>query len=92
MTIKRKRWHNLYVRYRMREDEWVAYWMHQDGKCGICGTSFHKRPPVVDHCHTSGHVRGLLCKQCNTALGCAEKGNWLENAKSYLTGWTEMKK
>lgn len=27
----------------------------------------------VDHCHTKGHVRSLLCQTCNTFLGWYEK-------------------
>jgi hypothetical protein len=38
----------------------------QGGGCAICGdaSAFH-----VDHCHTSGAVRGILCNGCNTGLG-----------------------
>lgn len=28
---------------------------------------------VVDHCHTSGRVRGLLCPNCNTAVGMLQE-------------------
>jgi hypothetical protein len=48
---------------------------NQGGLCAIC-----RQPPpkdsgrvpgvlVVDHCHTNGHVRGLLCFTCNLAIG-----------------------
>lgn len=41
----------------------------QEGKCLLCG-----RPGgvlCVDHCHSTGMVRGLLCHWCNKALGLA---------------------
>ena len=37
----------------------------QGGKCFACDND----ELVVDHCHSTGNVRGLLCTQCNTAIG-----------------------
>ena len=37
--------------------------------CMICGLSFETRSKLIDHCHVTGVVRGLLCFSCNTALG-----------------------
>lgn len=46
----------------------------QGGVCAICATETPGgrgkiRSFVVDHCHISGVVRGLLCHTCNTAIG-----------------------
>ena len=42
----------------------------QGNKCKICYQDFSADvKPVVDHCHTSGKVRGLLCNNCNVGLG-----------------------
>ncbi len=35
--------------------------------CGVSGTD--AKPLVVDHCHRTGALRGLLCNNCNVALG-----------------------
>lgn len=59
----------------------------QGGGCAICGTkepggrgSFH-----VDHCHTNGNIRGLLCHSCNVALGCfADDIERINTAMNYL--------
>lgn len=44
---------------------------NQNGKCAICKThqTELKSSLCVDHCHETGKIRGLLCRQCNTALG-----------------------
>lgn len=39
---------------------------HAHPHCGICGKA---EPTCIDHCHDTGQVRGLLCLQCNSALG-----------------------
>lgn len=41
----------------------------QGGVCAICLRGNGNRPLVVDHCHESGAVRGLLCDACNKAAG-----------------------
>jgi hypothetical protein len=59
----------------------------QDNKCAICLTSDKDLEKLlsVDHCHTTGKVRGLLCGNCNLALGnFKDRLENLENAIIYL--------
>ena len=64
----------------------------QGGRCVICESqiSFDNKPggkhgANVDHCHTHGHVRGILCGPCNTGLGkFYDSVELLENAQRYL--------
>ena len=59
----------------------------QKGACAICnidvkfGTGF-SQAVHVDHCHTTNKVRGILCGNCNTALG--KLGDSVESIKRVL--------
>lgn len=41
----------------------------QHGVCKICGSKDTYKKLAVDHCHTTGRIRGLLCQNCNHGLG-----------------------
>lgn len=62
----------------------------QDYRCKICLIEFgetRKTAPCVDHCHQTGKVRGLLCTQCNVALGMMKDDpDVLRRAIEYLKG------
>ena len=61
---------------------------NQDGKCAICGVSGEEsiyKSLYVDHCHGTGNIRGLLCFNCNVAIGhFRDDINRLTSAISYL--------
>ncbi len=58
-------------KYGISYKQFLFLYEFQRGRCAICG----KRLPlkghgvVVDHDHTSGRIRGLLCHQCNVGIG-----------------------
>jgi len=69
-------------------DEYNSRLEAQDYRCGIC----HKHQDefkmglFVDHDHTTGVVRGLLCVRCNSLLGLSlDSISVLENAIKYLS-------
>ena len=78
--------------YNLDAEEYLQMILDQGNVCAICGkaetcTNRHGdvRPLAVDHCHTTGKVRGLLCARCNGMLGCASDDiNVLLNAIEYL--------
>jgi Recombination endonuclease VII len=55
-------------RYGISLAEYDALLEKQGGACAICRKRSKGRL-CVDHCHVTGMVRGLLCNECNTALG-----------------------
>lgn len=54
--------------YKITEKQYDALLHKQNNKCAICNNTFNKTPHI-DHSHTNGKVRGLLCNNCNQALG-----------------------
>lgn len=68
-------------------DVYLQMLEQQDNKCAICLTSDADLEKLlsVDHCHTTGRVRGLLCNNCNLALGNFKDSiTNLEQAIKYL--------
>ena len=57
--------------YGLTVDEYEQMYAEANGCCQVCGISEeeHGKRLAVDHCHSTGKVRGLLCSKCNTALG-----------------------
>lgn len=66
---------NLKRKYGMTSEEYEAMSAEQGHVCAICGepeTLVRKGQAErlsVDHCHTTGEVRGLLCAHCNHGIG-----------------------
>jgi hypothetical protein len=56
----------------------------QGHKCDICKAKSIRRAMNIDHNHTTGKVRGLLCDKCNLMLGIVEKKDFLDKALKYL--------
>ncbi len=67
-----------------------AVWSAQNGCCAICTALMvdggkHGKSATADHCHKTGKPRGLLCAECNRALGCfKDDPAILRRAATYL--------
>lgn len=83
---KHRRRTHLQTAYGMTIDRYNEMLKTQDMKCWICEKQnmSNKRPLVVDHCHATGRVRGLLCYGCNRALATLEAPGLLARAELYL--------
>jgi hypothetical protein len=55
-------------RYGLNEEQYDAMILSQNNLCAICNKPSHKTLHI-DHNHTTGKVRGLLCSNCNTGIG-----------------------
>ena len=81
--------HNKHLKkkYNITRKEYLEMFTAQGGNCAICLTNqieFEKRL-FVDHCHTTGKIRQLLCSSCNSVLGFAkENPTILQNAINYI--------
>lgn len=60
----------LLSKYGLTPEAWLALFEKQGGVCAICKLpELLKKRLAVDHCHITGKIRGLLCGNCNRALG-----------------------
>ena len=95
-TYSKNKWANNKVelsaanrekRYGVSVFDYAEMMLKQDGKCALCGGGPRgKRVDLdVDHDHTTGKVRALLCTPCNVFVGRVEKNaQLLERIQIYL--------
>lgn len=83
---------DLLKNHRISLTDYARLLAIQGEKCAICETADpgwkkHDRNYfVVDHCHATGRLRGLLCVRCNLGLGMlGDTYETLKRATDYLT-------
>jgi hypothetical protein len=87
-----KEWHienpsvSLLRNYGITIEQKLEMIASQDNRCAICKEPFViMKHTHVDHCHGSTKIRGILCNQCNTALGSFKDSPLLlQSAINYL--------
>lgn len=86
-SSEKTKWRKIEKSYGINKKRYTEMFNEQGGRCKIClkhQTEFNKNLSI-DHCHTSGVVRGLLCSFCNTGLGMFKDNlEIIESAKKYL--------
>ena len=84
-----QRWAKILRKYGLTKEAYYAILDKQGGHCALCPAteSGHNMTDLllVDHCHETDTVRGLLCQDCNLLLGCVkDKRKRLIAAMFYL--------
>lgn len=67
-----RRW-SLKTYYGLTEEEYNEKLSSQNGVCALCSSPPTTKNLAVDHCHSTDKIRGLLCANCNTALGLVKE-------------------
>ena len=85
--------------YGITIEEYLTLAEQQDFKCAICKkenfamAEHHSGCLVVDHDHRTGQIRGLLCHNCNRAIGLLkDKEQFILSAYAYLKSVTTIPK
>jgi hypothetical protein len=76
---------NNHLRRSYGLSEQGVNWMlvEQGGECAICQCDISEKH-CVDHNHTTGKVRRLLCYRCNIGIFAMESPGWKKIAEKYL--------
>lgn len=82
-TKERLKRNRLMTRYGLTPENVIEMALEQNNTCKICSSILTS--PHIDHCHTTGRVRGILCSSCNLALGLfKDNTEILKSAIKYL--------
>lgn len=77
--------------YGITFEQYEQMRVSQNGCCAICGNPFRDgKDTQVDHNHTTGKIRQLLCSHCNTGIGnLMDDVSILAKAIEYLNKWKD---
>lgn len=82
---ERERSNYLRRNFGITVEQYEQMLQRQDGTCAICHEPPKNQALAVDHDHTTGQVRGLLCRRCNQLLGSAhDDAALLRSAADYI--------
>lgn len=82
-----KSWANKLKReFRLTVEQYNLMLEAQGGVCYLCrNPDPDGKKLAVDHCHTHGNIRGLLCRSCNTGIGLLKDSpDLLRRAADYI--------
>lgn len=93
--LQYKRDRIMFLKYGLSSEDYNTLLVKQGNACKICrvlaedaplnGGGKEARPLVVDQCHITNNIRGLLCVKCNSGLGMFNDSQTrLASAISYL--------
>ena len=95
-VLKRSKVYAVKSNYGLSEKDVAGLMKQQGGRCAVCQSVFKiqnlhsgskMRDFHIDHEHSTGKVRGLLCVRCNQFVGHVEnRGELLERIQEYLNG------
>lgn len=81
---ERSRYYNIWYNYKLSAENYRLMLENQNHLCAICDK---RKATDVDHCHTTGIVRGILCGPCNKAIGLlGDTSHDLQKVVDYLDG------
>lgn len=67
-TLEERRIYSRKINFNISREDYQQMLVNQNNSCAICKKEIGWEA-AVDHCHTTGKIRGLLCRNCNLGLG-----------------------
>lgn len=87
---KQAKEYQLKRNYGLSLEDFEGMLLKQDNKCAICSSNLSTRPHI-DHSHSTGKVRAILCQSCNVGLGhFKDNEEFLYSAIQYLNKYSDI--